>query len=610
MNCYFDTPSGRKKLKVELWVDPEARPAGSIYCLKFPFFRPMVEYVKTLDRPYSNSFDPSTKIWRIKNNRRNLFSLDLITHNEMVKKFTRSLLALQQNNFWAHQNDMYNAILTRKTCIIGGEMRTGKTLPSLSVIKYVAEKNILYNNTVWIVSTKIALRGVKREVLKWNIINSVNIKYYTYAGFRNYMQELMASEEAYVSSDLNLGEKSPIVNSENIPNFIIFDEIQYLKTPTAQVSIAAQQLSNWMHEIYGWDNYYLIGLSGTPAPKNPGDWWHLIEVICPGYIKEPNRGAFERRLGKFEQRESSIGQEYWHLIEWDQQQLNALYRRLKPIVFIFLKKDCLDLPPIQYEIADLPPTKEMLRTAKLITKNTLNTLSCINKLRQLSDGFQYQYEYDEVKNIKKRTDTLYVGSPKLDQLKEDLIEYSEACTTNISGKNAVACGRLIIYAGFKGSIDIITKTCLEEGWVVLQIDARGWQIATPTVEELVGQSFNSVLGQKIDVDLCLQEMDRSTNTGLIDKLVIVANPEAGGEGNEFSAAPVIIYYSNSNNGKARMQSEARPHSNNMDKAKGLLIKDYCHLPSDYKIRESLMAKKDLQAITMGDILGIYSTLEV
>ena len=76
MDCFFNTPTGRKKIKVDMWLDPEAR--GRVYCLKFPYFKPMVEYVKTLDRPSSNSFDPETKTWRIKNNRRNLFSLDLI----------------------------------------------------------------------------------------------------------------------------------------------------------------------------------------------------------------------------------------------------------------------------------------------------------------------------------------------------------------------------------------------------------------------------------------------------------------------------------------------------------------------------------------------------
>lgn len=591
MDCFFNTPVGRKKIKVDMWLDPDARPSGTLYCLKFPYFKPMVEYVKTLDRPSSNSFDPETKTWRIKNNRRNLFSLDLITRNEMVKKFTRCLHTEIFEGNWKHQNEMQNAIITRKTCIIGGEMRTGKTKPTLNCIRDFA------NGSAWIISTKTALRGVKREAEKWGVTKNINISYFTYAGFRNYIQELHSSEQAYLATSLG----QDFINKDLIPNFVVFDEMQNLKTPNTQVSEASDILSSWMHELYGWDNYYLVGLSGTPAPKNPGDWWHLLEVICPGYIKEPNRMLFERRLGKFEQQESGIGQLYWRLVEWKQDELTALYKRLKPIVFIFLKKDCLDLPPIEYEIVDLQPSKEMLRTAKLITKNTLNTLSCLNKLRQLSDGFQYQYEYDEKENTKKRTGTEFVGSPKIDQLKDDLDEYKDT-------------GRIIIYAGFQGSLDIITKECLKKGWVVLQIDSRGWNIFTPIVDkdenDLKGQNYETVIGQKIDIDLCLQEMDRSTNKWILDKLAIVANPEAGGEGNEFSASPIIIYYSNTNKGASRMQSEARAHSNNMDKMRGLLVKDYCHLPSDYKIRASLINKKDLQAITMGDIQSVYSTVEI
>lgn len=588
MNCFFNTPSGRKKISVDMWLDPEAKPAGSIYYLKFPYFKPMVDYVKTLDRP-SSSFNPETKTWRIKNNRRNLFSLDLITRNEMVKKFTRPLKEDIYSDNWDHQNKMQNAIVTRKTCIIAGEMRTGKTKPTLNCIRDLA------NGAAWIISTKAALRGVEREANKWGVTKNINIRYFTYAGFRNYIQELHASEAAYLAT--SLGQN--FITQDMIPNFVVFDEMQNLKTPNTQVSDAADILSEWMHELYGWDNYYLVGLSGTPAPKNPGDWWHLLEVICPGYIKEPNRMLFERRLGDWEQQESSIGQLYWRLKAWKTEELNALYQRLKPVVFIFLKKDCLDLPPIEYEIVDLVPSKEMLRTAKLITKNTLNSLSCINKLRQLSDGFQYQYEYNEEENTKKRIGAEFVGSPKIDQLKIDLDEYKDT-------------GRIIIYAGFQGSLDIITETCLMQGWVVLQIDSRGWNIFLPTVDrdenDLKGQPYETVIGEKVTIDLCLQEMDRSSNKGVLDKLAIVANPEAGGEGNEFSASPVIIYYSNTNKGSARMQSEARAHSNNMDKMRGLLVKDYCHLPSDYKIRESLILKKDLQAITLGDIQSVFATV--
>jgi hypothetical protein len=589
MDCFFNTPTGRKKIKVDMWLDPEAK--GNIYCLKFPYFKPMVEYVKTLDRPSSNSFDPASKVWRIKNNRRNLFSLDLITRNEMVKKFIRPLYTEVFEGNWKHQNEMQNAIITRKTCIIGGEMRTGKTKPTLNCIRDLAQGN------AWIISTKTALRGVKREADKWGVTKNININYFTYAGFRNYIQELHSSEQAYNAAVLGQG----FITSNLIPNFVVFDEMQNLKTPNTRVSDASDILSSWMHELYGWDNYYLVGLSGTPAPKNPGDWWHLLEVICPGYIKEPNRMMFERRLGEFEQQESGIGQMYWRLKQWRQEELTALYKRLKPIVFIFLKKDCLDLPPIEYEIVDLPPTNEMLRTAKLITKNTLNTLSCLNKLRQLSDGFMYQYEYNEEDNTKKRTGAEFTGSPKIEQLKDDLDEYKDI-------------GRIIIYAGFQGSLDIITEECLKKGWVVLQIDSRGWNIFLPLVDkdenDLKGQNFETVIGQKVDIDLCLQEMDRSSDKGVLDKLAIVANPEAGGEGNEFSASPVIIYYSNTNKGAARMQSEARAHSNNMDKMRGLLVKDYCHLPSDYKIRESLINKKDLQAITMGDIQSVFAMVEI
>jgi hypothetical protein len=292
---------------------------------------------------------------------------------------------------------------------------------------------------------------------------------------------------------------------------------------------------------------------------------------------------FERRLGEFEERESTIGQKFWTLKKWKQNELEALYRRLKPLVFVYLKKDCLDLPPIQYEIVDLEPSKEMNRTTRLLVKGETNALSIVNKLRQLSDGFQYNYTYDEKLNKEVRGETTFVGSPKIQQLEEDLDEYEDV-------------GRVIVYAGFDASVQIISEKCVSKGWVVLEITGKGWNVYVPQ-----DWRIDNGLGENPSTELCLNEMDRSTNMYIIPKLALVANPEAGGEGNEFSASPVIIYYSNTNKGASRMQSEARAHSNNMDKQRGLLVKDYCHLKTDYKIRESLLNKKDLQAITMGDL---------
>jgi hypothetical protein len=56
-----------------------------------------------------------------------------------------------------------------------------------------------------------------------------------------------------------------------------------------------------------------------------------------------------------------------------------------------------------------------------------------------------------------------------------------------------------------------------------------------------------------------------------------------------------------------MQSEARAHSDNMDKVRGLTVIDYCLLPTDKKIRDRLMMKKDLQSLSMGELKQVFTS---
>ena len=122
---------------------------------------------------------------------------------------------------------------------------------------------------------------------------------------------------------------------------------------------------------------------------------------------------------------------------------------------------------------------------------------------------------------------------------------------------------------------------------MLKVDGRGWEVlnALDSVETALGEMHGG-----------MKPRDRK-----IEKLAFVAQADSASTGIELSASPVIIYYSNSFKGEARMQSEDRAHSNNMDKERGLLIKDYFNLPSDALVKRNLSSKKRLQSITLGDI---------
>ena len=96
-------------------------------------------------------------------------------------------------------------------------------------------------------------------------------------------------------------------------------------------------------------------------------------------------------------------------------------------------------------------------------------------------------------------------------------------------------------------------------------------------------------------------MNRSTDTGEIPKLVVVAQMDAAGTGREFSSTPVQIGYSSGEKADGKEQAKNRFHSNNMDKERGACWIDYECMYIDRLVRESLDNKQNLQLIGMGEL---------
>lgn len=519
------------------------------FIISFNYNAKLVEEVKSsLEK---RRFDFDSKQWICKNTARNRFVLDFLQGKKPYERFKQIPPELPSSKYglWKHQNWMFLNLYKRHH-IIAGQMRTGKTKPVLFFISELYKLGKV-KETPWFITTKSAISGIKNELTKWNI--EAKIVLMTHRAF----------------SDL-LGDKDLKQCKDIIPNIIVYDEAHKLKNPSSIIGSTARQLSDIHEEIYPFDSYRFL-LSGTPAPKSPSDWWNLCEIACPGYLKENNIYEFNKRYGEWKKAEGLYG-EYPKLIKWKAEEVEKLNTRLKDIRSVYFKKECLDLPDILYNKIKLNVDSSYKKYVALINTTYTKAITKLSALRALSDGFIYHKEYDELSGVTKIDATYLPNNPKVSQLKEDLEEYEEI-------------GRAVIYAGFTASVDSVVGTCLEAGWTVLRMDGRG----------------SKVLGAINSVEECLKEMDGSLNQGNIEKLVVVAQTDAASTGLEFSASPVIIYFSNSFNGANREQSEARPHSSNMNKERGLEIRDYIHLDTDEYILENLKAKRFFQSISLGEI---------
>ena len=262
---------------------------------------------------------------------------------------------------------------------------------------------------------------------------------------------------------------------------------------------------------------------------------------------------------------------------WKEKEVELLPKRLDGLVLPMWKKDCMDLPEKVYEVITLQPTVATLRVARHLAK-TIPRAKLNQKLRQLSDGFQYVIQEGEDPSEGEDNEVdqsaeeiirgrVQIGETPKDQLLKDLLEqYSEA-------------KRLVCYAAYQASVDRVSKIVAEEGWKVWQYDGRG-QIGGVTEDQ-----FNDY--QKYP-----------------DKICFVGNPDSAGKGLTLSGAPAIFYFSNSFKGESRTQSEDRIHRPGATRARGCKIIDCVHLPSDAKVIDAVKLKRNVEKANLEEVLAL------
>lgn len=559
--------------------------------------------------------DGGEKAWRVENCRRNNINLAYLEGKRPFDKYltipdlsiipkTRKNKRGEEISLYGHQIEGAGHIYFHKQCIYAGEMGVGKTLTIFTVIDMVKP------DLVWYVAPRSALAGVKLEAMLWNV--NANIIYMTYEELKK------------VLANWKTGDKPP--------KFIVYDESSRVKTPGSQRSQAAYHLAESLRDMFG-DDCYIVEMSGSPAPKSPLDWYWQCEIACPGFIREGDIYKFDKRLSVSEIIEDVTGFKYPKRLAWKDgnpqvcgacgkeplhithterahskfhafmplpNEVEKLYRRMKGLVLVHFKKDCLDLPEKVYRTVKIKPSMDLIRAARLVTATSKSAITAMTLLRELSDGFQYRdvsapsdicdfcqgnrvlYQPDGKAEpcsfcggtgsmSKVERQVVEIPAPKLDAL-TDLLEENEEI------------GRLVVFAGFTGSIDRICEHVKKMGWEFIRVDGRGW--------------FNSIDPSWKDTD-CLTHFQDNVEGS--KKIVFIAHPGTGGMGITLTAASMTVYYSNDFNGESRIQSEDRIHRAGMDVNRGATIVDLILLPTDQQVLDNLKRKRELQSISLGEL---------
>ncbi len=316
-----------------------------------------------------------------------------------------------------------------------------------------------------------------------------------------------------------------------------------------------------------------------------------------------------------------------HTFEPSMNEVAYMYERLDGLVTIIHKKDVLDLPNKIYAVDYCEPTPSTRRAALTLAKSAPNVITAATWLRQLSDGFLYKQVPDGITTCPTCAGSEESGKVKawfdahnpddpiraIDMLDQEYVDSLEGrfidcprcegsqqipkmkriarevpCPKEPALKKRLAqceeTGRVIIFAGFQGSVDRINKICRKAGWDVVQVDGRGWQVTDKT-------------GKRISTDKPLSYWADLEHNQMV---AFVAHPASGGLSLNLTEARMAIYWSNDFNPESRSQSEDRLHRKGMNENLGCKIVDLYHLPTDEKTHTLLKANRKLELLTMGE----------
>lgn len=573
------------------------RQHGALVFLRFDFNREMIDAVKRFDRA---RWMPNTREWAIPASRRNLWQLRAMAEGGPMDRY------LEKSKVWTppaprfsnqlgkalphrvKQCEMVAHALKDRQCIIGAEMRTGKSLAYIEIAEDVLRRHP--GALIWYVAPSKALVSFELERDNWGCTAPMEMM--TYEGFRSRVKAL----------DEETRDKS------NIPLLIIYDEGSKLKGHSQRTK-AAIQMADWQDDVWGEDVCYRILGTGTPQPKNLLDWFFQVESVRPGFLPWGNIHKLTEYLQVREKTTGMYGNDFWQFVQWKDgsecvgcagkgvrfrktcdlcngakvqpDHCSEFKKLLANIALVVRKKDVLELPEKEIVVLSLKPPASMLNVAKVIAEQGGSAVQILERHKQLTDGFQYVHKTNASgKQVKDTSKTMRGATPK------------DAATLQLLAKHE-ECGRFVIYSAYSESTSKLCDMAAKEGWKVIRCDGEvGWKTWDGRPEKQALIEFMSG--------------ERSAE----NKICFIGHPKSAGYALDLAASPGFLLYSMDFDGETFLQAIERGHSSGMNFELGCTLYFFEVLPTCRLVRENLMGKKESQETTKDDILAVMRGEEI
>ncbi len=466
-------------------------------------------------------WDMEEKKWTADDHARNWFQIRALEGHNVYEHFEQPIaqhdgIRPEMSGDYQFQADAVNTLLTRRYQILWADTGTGKTIIASETRRMLGNPRALW------VGPLSSRDAIFKDWEKWG---------YEPMEFCHFDMMHKWSGET--------------------PQVLIVDESHKLKHDSSLRSQALQRIADNVRSTYGWDGIVVL-LSGTPATKAPDNWYAQAEIAWPGFLREGSTDAFRKRYGVFEPVPAEVaGVPTEQLVGWKEDEVEQLQHRLSGLVTRVRKQDVLNLPPIKYIKVNLEMSGELKAVARAIANTTASGGSLAQKLRQLSDGFQYLED-----------DTAYeIPTPKEDALKLWTL-----------GQH-----RVIVSACYQASIDRCVRVLQEAGFSVIQCDGRKFAaLDAPFVKPL--DHWASHPGP----------------------VAWVANPQSGGTSFTLVEASRIVIWSNDFFPDARIQMIDRLHR--IGQTKEVEVVDLLHGPGDAKILDTLRENRRIELLSHSELL--------
>lgn len=423
---------------------------------------------------------------------------------------------------YKHQREEYEEHVGDKSRAYFWQMRTGKSKMAIDNSCYLA-KNDFIDGVIILAPNGVHLNWIKTEITAhhWSEISHEALAWQFSKEdmadrFNTFLSDCSLAEMGYLAINLESMTRNEIKNAlrrfERLhPRFmLICDEAHHFRRPGAKRTARARAIARRAT--------YVRTLSGSSLDNSALHAFSQFELLDKAALGFDRYEDFKEHFAVFKQLRARGGRKFEKLDHY--KNLDELKELMAPYVSVVLRSDCEDLPDVIPAIRYIEPTTRQLSLYRAIQKADMQELEQynlwdaiqggvkLNKFQQVLSGFLYQDDGSVIH--------LPGGNPRLDALLEE-IELHD--------------GKVLVWCRFTQDILNIRDALKKQGVRTAEYHGK----ISDTAREEGKELFASDPEVK----------------------VMIGQPQAGGEGLDFSAASKIVWYSHTPDNIVRTQADER-----------------------------------------------------